>query len=218
MKFFIDSANLEEIKEANSWGVVAGVTTNPSLAAKEAGGFEDMIKAIAAIVDGPVSAEVISTGSEGMIREARTLVQWAPNIVVKIPMTIEGLKAIKVLSREGIRTNVTLIFSVNQALMAARAGGTYVSPFVGRLDDTGANGMKIVEDIANIFAIHDIAAEIIAASMRHPLHVTAAAIAGAHIATVPFSLLTQMVKHPLTDAGIQQFMKDWERAGKQTVL
>jgi transaldolase len=177
-----------------------------------------MIKAIAAIVDGPVSAEVISTGSEGMIREARTLVQWAPNIVVKIPMTIEGLKAIKVLSREGIRTNVTLIFSVNQALMAARAGGTYVSPFVGRLDDTGANGMKIVEDIANIFAIHDIAAEIIAASMRHPLHVTAAAIAGAHIATVPFSLLTQMVKHPLTDAGIQQFMKDWERAGKQTVL
>jgi transaldolase len=218
MKFFIDSANLEEIKEANRWGVVAGVTTNPSLAAKEAGGFEDMIKAIAAIVDGPVSAEVISTGSEGMIREARTLVQWAPNIVVKIPMTIEGLKAIKVLSREGIRTNVTLIFSVNQALMAARAGGTYVSPFVGRLDDTGANGMKIVEDIANIFAIHDIAAEIIAASMRHPLHVTAAAIAGAHIATVPFSLLTQMVKHPLTDAGIQQFMKDWERAGKQTVL
>ncbi len=183
MKFFIDTANLAQIQEAWDLGVICGVTTNPSLAAKEEDDFKSLIKAIAQLVDGPVSAEVVSTDAEGMIQEARSLASWADNIVVKIPMTWEGLKAVKVLTREKIKTNVTLIFSANQALLAARAGATYVSPFIGRLDDISQDGMQVVADTAEIFAIHKISSEIIAASIRHPLHVTEAARAGAHIAT-----------------------------------
>ena len=215
MKFFIDTANLEQIRKAWELGVICGVTTNPSLAAKEEGDFKSLIMAITELVNGPVSAEVVSTEAEGMIQEARSLASWAKNIVVKIPMTAEGLKAVKVLAHEKIKTNVTLIFSANQALLAARAGATYVSPFIGRLDDISHDGMQVVADCAEIFQIHNIPAEIIAASIRHPIHVTDAARAGAHIATVPFALIQQMIKHPLTDAGIVRFMEDWKKAGKE---
>lgn len=212
MKFFIDTANIEEIKEANELGVISGVTTNPSLVAKEGRDFIEVIKEIAEIVDGPISAEVISEDHEGMVQEARKLAGIHKNIVIKIPMTAEGLKAVKILSKEGIKTNVTLIFSANQALLAARAGATYVSPFIGRLDDISSDGMKLIEDIAQIFKTYDIKTEIIAASVRHPIHVLTAAKLGAHIATVPYKVIMQMIKHPLTDAGIERFKEDWAKA------
>ncbi|MCF6463902.1 fructose-6-phosphate aldolase [Clostridium sp. Cult1] len=210
MKLFIDTANIDEIKEVNEWGVICGVTTNPSLIAKEGRDFKEVIKEITNIVDGPISAEVISLEKEGMVKEARDLAKIHPNIVIKIPMTKEGLKAVKILSKEGIKTNVTLVFSPNQALLAAKAGATYVSPFIGRLDDIGNEGMNIIYDIVQIFDIHDIDTEIIAASIRHPIHVTEAAKAGAHIATVPYKVFLQMLNHPLTNIGIERFLKDWE--------
>ena len=210
MKLFIDTANLDEIKEINEWGVICGVTTNPSLIAKEGRIFEEVVKEIAEIVDGPISAEVISLEKDGMLEEARKLAKIHPNIIIKIPMTKEGLKATKILTEEGIKTNVTLIFSANQALLAARAGASYVSPFVGRLDDIGNEGINIIDDIVNIFSIHDIETEIIAASIRHPIHVLDAANAGAHISTIPFKVFQQMLSHPLTDSGIDGFLKDWK--------
>ncbi|AZV58643.1 fructose-6-phosphate aldolase [Clostridium sp. AWRP] len=210
MKLFIDTANVEEIRKANEMGVICGVTTNPSLIAKEGRDFKEVVKEITTIVDGPISAEVISLESEKMVEEARELVKIHKNIVIKIPMTIEGLKAVKVLSKENIKTNVTLIFSPGQALLAARAGATYVSPFLGRLDDIGMNGIELVEQISAIFKIHDIKTEIISASIRGPLHVINAAKAGSDIATVPYKVLIQMTKHPLTDIGIQRFLDDWK--------
>lgn len=215
MKLFIDTANVEEIKKANDMGVICGVTTNPSLIAKEGRVFEDVVKEITQIVDGPISAEVISLDSEGMIREGAELAKIHKNIIIKIPMTVEGLKAVKVLSCENIKTNVTLIFSAGQALMAARAGATYVSPFVGRLDDVSNNGMELIEEIVDIFNNYDIDTEIIAASIRHPMHVAQAARLGCHIATVPYKVLVQLTKHPLTDKGIDQFLKDWETVPKR---
>ncbi|WLR48901.1 fructose-6-phosphate aldolase [Halobacillus litoralis] len=209
MKFFIDTANIEDIREANALGLLAGVTTNPSLVAKEGVSFHDRLKEITDEVDGSVSAEVISEDSEGMIQEGKELAAIAPNITVKVPMTLEGLKAVKAFSDLNIKTNVTLIFSANQALMAARAGASYVSPFLGRLDDIGHNGMELVAQISEIFDRHAIDTEIIAASVRHPVHVTEAAIHGAHIATIPFKVLSQIVKHPLTDQGIEKFLNDW---------
>jgi len=210
VKFFIDTANVEEIREVNSWGIIAGVTTNPSLIAKEGRDFHQVVREITEIVAGPISAEVISLEAEGMIAEGRELAKISPHIVIKVPMTKEGLKATKVFSSEGIKTNVTLIFSANQALMAARAGATYVSPFVGRLDDISQDGMQLIKDIVDIFFLHEIESEIIAASVRHPIHVLESAKAGAHIATVPFKVLSQMFEHPLTSAGIDRFLKDWE--------
>ena len=209
MKLFIDTANIAEIREINEWGIICGVTTNPSLIAKEGRVFEEVIKEIVEIVDGPISAEVVSLEAEGMIREARELAKIHENIVIKIPVTEEGLKAVKVLSKEGIKTNVTLIFSAAQALIAAKAGATYVSPFVGRLDDISDNGMKLVADIAQIFSIYGIQTEIIAASIRGPQDVTDAAKCGSHIATIPYKVFRQMVKHPLTDSGIERFLADW---------
>lgn len=214
MKMFIDTANVAEIREANELGVICGVTTNPSLIAREGRKFEDVVKEITTIINGPISAEVISLEHEAMVAEARKLAKIHENIVVKIPMTLEGLKAVKILAAEGIKTNVTLIFSATQALMAARAGATYVSPFLGRVDDVGADGMILIEDIVEIFEIHDIQTEIIAASVRNPLHVVNAARAGSHIATIPYSVLIQMAKHPLTDIGIEWFLKDWENVPK----
>ncbi len=215
MRFFIDTANVDEIREANDMGIICGVTTNPSLIAKEGRDFKEVIREIVSIVDGPISAEVISLDAEGMIREARDIAKWHKNIVIKIPMTKEGLKAVKVLSAEGIKTNVTLIFSTTQALLAARAGATYVSPFIGRLDDVGQDGMILVEEIAEIFSLHNIETQIIAASIRHPIHVIMAAKAGADIATVPYKVLMQMTKHPLTDIGIERFLADWESVPKK---
>lgn len=214
MKLFIDTANVEEIKKANDMGIICGVTTNPSLIAKEGRKFEEVVREITQIVDGPISAEVISHDSEGMIREAVELAKIHKNIIIKIPMTAEGLKAVKVLSSENIKTNVTLIFSAGQALLAARAGATYVSPFVGRLDDISTDGMELISEIVDIFNYHNIKSEIIAASIRHPMHVTQAARIGCHIATVPYKVLVQMTKHPLTDRGIEQFLKDWETVPK----
>lgn len=214
MKFFIDTANVSEIKAANDLGVIAGVTTNPSLIAKEGRVFEEVVKEITEIVDGPISAEVISLDAEGMVKEGRELAKIHKNIVIKVPITDEGLKAVKIFTSEGIKTNVTLIFSANQALMAARAGATYVSPFLGRIDDIGAVGMDLVRDIAMIFDIHGIETEIIAASIRNPIHVLDAAKAGAHIATIPYGVIKQMLKHPLTDIGIERFLKDWESVPK----
>lgn len=209
MKFFIDTANVEEIKEAHALGILSGVTTNPTLVAKEGVDLKERLKEITSIVDGSVSAEVIATDAEGMIQEGRELAAIAPNITVKVPMTTEGLKAVKTFSEENIQTNVTLVFSSVQALLAARAGATYVSPFLGRLDDIGHNGLDLISDIAEMFRLHEIETEIIAASIRHPLHVSEAAIRGAHIATVPFKVISQLVKHPLTDKGIEQFLNDW---------
>lgn len=217
MKLFIDTANINEIKEAYSWGIICGVTTNPSLIAKEGRDFKEVVNEICSIVDGPISAEVISLKAEGMIEEARDLAKIHKNIVIKIPMTAEGLKAVSVLSKEGIKTNVTLIFSAAQALLAAKAGATYVSPFVGRLDDIGQNGIELIKEIVQIFKNYsDIKTEIIAASIRHPIHVIEAAKAGAHIATVPFKVLEQMTKHALTDVGIERFLKDWEKVPKKS--
>ncbi len=212
MKFFIDTANVEDIKKANDMGVICGVTTNPSLIAKEGKNFNDVIKEITSIVDCPISGEVKATTikAEDMITEAREIAKIHKNMVVKIPMTVEGLKAVKILSKEGIKTNVTLIFSANQALLAARAGATYVSPFLGRLDDISTDGLELIRTIADIFATHDIDTEIISASVRHPIHVTECALAGADIATVPYSVIEQMTKHPLTEQGIEKFKKDYE--------
>ncbi|KGA96037.1 transaldolase [Alkalihalobacillus alcalophilus ATCC 27647 = CGMCC 1.3604] len=212
MKFFIDTANLEEIKEANALGILAGVTTNPSLVAKEEGvDFHDRIREIASLVPGSVSAEVIALDAEGMIEEGKELAAIAPNVTVKVPMTVEGLKAVHAFSELGIKTNVTLVFSAVQALIAARAGATYVSPFLGRLDDIGADGLTLIEQISSIFNVHGIDTEIIAASVRHPVHVTEAAIKGAHIATIPFNVIKQLTKHPLTDQGIEKFLADWNK-------
>ncbi|MBN8201998.1 MULTISPECIES: fructose-6-phosphate aldolase [Bacillaceae] len=214
MKFFIDTANMDEIKEAYALGVVAGVTTNPSLVAKEKNvSFPDRLREITDLVPGSVSAEVIALDAEGMIKEGRELAAIAPNITIKVPMTPDGLKAVSAFSKEGIKTNVTLIFSANQALLAARAGATYVSPFLGRLDDIGHNGLDLISTIAEIFAIHDIDTEIIAASIRHPQHVTDAALRGAHISTVPYKVIQQLFNHPLTDKGIEAFLADWNSRG-----
>lgn len=213
MRFFIDTANVDEIREANDMGIICGVTTNPSLIAREGRDFNQVIREIASIVDGAISGEVkaTTTDAEGMIAEGREIAKIHPNMVVKIPMTAEGLKAIKVLSAEGIKTNCTLIFSANQALLAARAGATYVSPFLGRLDDINMSGVDLIRDIAEMFAVAgDIDTQIIAASVRHPMHVTDCALAGADIATVPFKVLMQMTKHPLTDQGIEKFQKDYK--------
>ena len=214
MKFFIDTANVEHIKAANDLGVICGVTTNPSLIAKEGRDFTEVIKEITSIVDGSISAEVISLNHAEMVQEAETLALIHENIVIKIPMTLEGLKAVKILTAKRIKTNVTLVFSATQALLAARAGASYVSPFIGRLDDIGMDGMRLIEEIVDIFDIHEIDTEIITASVRNPIHVINAARAGAHIATVPYDVIVQMSKHPLTDAGIERFLKDWEDAKK----
>lgn len=212
MKFFIDTANIDEIKEVHSWGIVAGVTTNPSLIAKEGRDFKEVILEITSIVPGPVSAEVVATDADGMIKEGVEYAQWADNVVVKVPMTAEGLKATSALAQKNIKTNVTLVFTPSQALLAARAGATYVSPFLGRLDDISVDGMDLVRDIVDIFWTHDIDTEIIAASIRHPMHIVEAAKAGAEIATAPYSVFQQMLKHPLTDSGIERFLADWEQA------
>jgi len=211
MKFFVDTAIIEEIKEAVSWGVVDGVTTNPTLVAKARKPMKEVIREICEIVNGPVSAEVLALKAEEMIPEAQELSEIHPNVVVKIPMTEEGLKAVKTLSKLGVKTNVTLVFSSGQALMAAKAGATYVSPFIGRLDDITHEGMDIVREIVPIFENYGIESEVIVASVRHPRHVIEAALAGAHIATIPFRVLKQMIKHPLTDIGIERFIKDYER-------
>lgn len=212
MKFFVDTANVEDIKKANSIGVICGVTTNPSLIAKEGRDFNEVIKEITSIVDGPISGEVKATteDADGMIKEGREIAAIHPNMVVKIPMTVEGLKATKVLASEGIKTNVTLIFSANQALLAARAGATYVSPFLGRLDDISTPGIDLIRTISEIFDIYGIETEIIAASVRNPIHITDCALAGADIATVPYSVIEQCTKHPLTDQGIEKFKADYK--------
>ncbi len=210
MKFFIDTANVEEIKKAVALGVADGVTTNPTLIAREPGKPEDIYRAICLLVDGPVCAEVISLDTEGIIREGRELAMIAKNIVIKIPVTKEGLMAVKILEEEGIHTLVTLIFSPLQALLAAKAGASFVCPFVGRLDDTGQVGMELIEQILSIYANYEFQTEIIVASIRNPLHVLDAATMGAHIATIPLKVIEQLVKHPLTDVGIQLFLKDWE--------
>lgn len=212
MKIFIDTANINEIKEANSLGVISGVTTNPSLVAKEGKDLKGTIKEIASIIEGPISAEVIALDSEGMIREGEKLANIHKNIVVKIPMTEEGLKATKVLSSKGIKTNVTLIFSATQALLASRAGATYVSPFVGRLDDIGQNGLNLINDIVTIFKNNNVNTEIIVASVRNPIHVIESAKMGANIATIPLKVIKDMIKHPLTDKGIKSFMNDWNES------
>lgn len=212
MKLFIDTANIADIRKANDMGVICGVTTNPSLIAKEGRDFTEVIKEITEIVDGPISGEVkaTTTDAEGMIREGREIAAIHPNMIVKIPMTVEGLKAVKVLAAEGIKTNVTLVFSANQALLAARAGATYVSPFLGRLDDISQPGIDLIRTISEIFNIYDLETEIIAASVRNPIHVTDCALAGADIATIPYSVIETMTKHPLTDQGIAKFQADYK--------
>lgn len=212
MKLFIDTANVDEIREVASWGVLHGVTTNPSLVAKEGRDFKQVLREILELVDGPISAEVVSLTADEMVEEARQYYEMHENIVIKLPTTEEGLKACAKLSAKGVKTNLTLVFSPNQALLCARAGATFVSPFVGRLDDISMDGIQLVEDIANIFMIHDIKTQIIAASIRTPGQVIEVARAGAHIATIPYKVFKQMVKHPLTDAGIERFLKDWEAA------
>jgi len=213
MKFFIDTANIDEIIKANELGMVDGVTTNPSLVAKEGREFKGLIKEICGIVDGPVSVEVVSTDAEGMVKEARELASLADNIVVKIPMLEEGLKAVKILAQEGINTNVTLCFSPIQALMAAKAGAAYISPFVGRLDDIGHIGMELVEEIITIYDNYGFETEVIVASVRNPTHVLDAALMGADIATIPFKVIQQLTKHPLTDIGVEKFLADWKKQG-----
>ncbi|MCX5877453.1 MAG: fructose-6-phosphate aldolase [Deltaproteobacteria bacterium] len=214
MKFFIDTANIEEIKKAVDMGMVDGVTTNPSLIARENKPFREIIKDICKIVDGPISAEVIALDAEGMVREGRELAAIHANIVIKIPMTTEGLKAVKQLADEKIKTNVTLVFSASQALMAAKAGASYASPFVGRLDDISQNGMDLISDIMNIYDNYGYATEVIVASIRNPNHVVDAALLGAHIATIPFKVIAQLARHPLTDLGMEQFLADWEKRAK----
>ncbi len=214
MKIFIDTANIEEIRKAHELGVIDGVTTNPSLIAKEGRNFEEVVKEICSIVDGPISAEVISLDAAGMLQEARELSKIHKNMVIKVPMTGEGLKATKQLSIEGIKTNVTLVFSANQALLAAKAGATYVSPFLGRIDDISWNGMELIKEIVQVFRNYGFKTEIIVASVRNPLHVKESALCGAHIATVPYAVLQQMLKHPLTDIGIAKFLEDWKKMAK----
>jgi len=216
MHIFLDTANIDHIRHAAKLGIISGVTTNPSLVAREgAADLKAAILEVCSIVSGPVSAEVISLEPEGMIKEARELSSWASNVVVKIPVSEAGLEAISVLSRENIKTNFTLCFSANQALLGARAGATYVSPFVGRLDDIGHRGMEVVEDAVEIFNKYDLPTQVIAASLRHPLHVIAAAKAGAHVATVPYNVLMQMIRHPLTDIGISRFAQDWKKVSEK---
>ncbi|MHC5251677.1 fructose-6-phosphate aldolase [Listeria kieliensis] len=214
MKFFIDTANVDEIKKASRMGFIAGVTTNPSLIAKEGRDFKEVVTEITSIVNGPISGEVVSLEADKMVEEGRLVAAIHPNMVVKIPMTGEGMAAVKTLHEEGIKTNVTLVFSAAQALLAARAGASYVSPFLGRLDDIGQDGLELISDIAEIFAVHDIKTEIIAASIRHPIHVIESAKLGADIATVPFKVFEQMLKHPLTDIGIDKFLADYEGTKK----
>ena len=217
MRIFLDTANIDEIRQAAKLGVVSGVTTNPSLVAKEKrADMKAVIREISSIVDGPISAEVLSLEPQAMIREAREVSSWSPNVVVKIPMSASGLEAISILSKEGIRTNLTLCFSLNQAILGAIAGATYVSAFVGRLDDAGHDGMQLVAEIVEVFDHYKerLKTQVVVASIRHPLHVVAAAKAGAHIATVPYNVLMQMVKHPLTDIGISRFAEDWQRISK----
>jgi transaldolase len=213
MKFFLDTANLDEIKKAAAWGIIEGVTTNPTLVAKEKKDFRMLITEILKIIDGPVSVEAVSPDAPGMVKEAEEFSKWSPNVVVKIPMTPEGIKAVRVLAGKGIKTNVTLVFSANQALLAAKAGATYVSPFIGRLDDAGHEGMQVVMEIMEIYNNYAFDTEVIVASVRHPLHVTEAARCGAHIATIPFAVLEKLFSHPLTDKGLEIFNRDWERAG-----
>ncbi len=211
MQLFLDTANVDEIREIASWGVLSGVTTNPSLIASEGRDFREVINEICGLVDGPISAEVISEDRAGMLREARESAEWHPNIVIKIPMGSEGLAAVSILEKEGIRCNVTLIFSAAQGYMAALAGASFVSPFVGRLDDIGTPGIQVVADLAEMFDLHGLPTRIIAASIRHPQHVEQAALAGAHIATVPTAVVRKLVKHPLTDIGIEKFLSDWRK-------
>ncbi len=211
LKLFIDSANIDEIREISKWGILSGVTTNPSLIAKEGRDLKQVIEEITQLVDGPISAEVVGETAEEMVNEAEDLIKIHSNVVIKVPMTEEGLKAVSNFSSRGIKTNVTLVFSATQALLAARAGASFVSPFLGRLDDIGYDGVQLVEEIAHIFEVHNISTEIIAASTRHNLHVVDAAKAGSHIATIPYNILKQMVKHPLTDIGIEKFLADWEK-------
>src|SRR5659263_59272 len=214
MKIFIDTANIDEIKKANEWGVIDGVTTNPTLVAKEGKDFKSLINEILGIIDGPISVEVISTDSEGMIKEAVEMSNWSKNVVVKIPMIPEGLKAVKILNEKGVKTNVTLVFSVNQAILSAKAGATYVSPFIGRLDDIGHEGMQIVRDLVTIYKLYEFETEIIVASIRHPLHVIESAKTGADVATIRFGVIEKMFKHPLTDSGLETFLKDWKKLEK----
>jgi transaldolase len=219
MKLFIDTADLNEIKELASWGILDGVTTNPTLLAKSGRSFQEVIDEIFALVDGPISLEVLSEKADDMIKEAKQIISKIPqkyrkNVAIKIPMIPEGLKAVKALSKEGIKTNVTLIFSANQALLAAKAGATFVSPFIGRLDDNGQEGMQVIEEIMDIFCNYDIETEVIVASIRHPIHVIEAARLGADIATVPPDIIRKMIKHPLTDTGIQSFLNDWKKVKK----
>ena len=211
MKIFLDTADVEEIRQGVAMGVVDGVTTNPSLAAKAGRNFKDVVMEIVEICPGPVSAETVALNADEIVKEGRLLAKWAPNIIVKVPLMTEGLKAVKQLASEGIKTNVTLIFSANQALLAAKAGATYVSPFLGRLDDISQDGMELVRDAVEIFRNYGIETEVLAASIRHPVHVTQAALAGADVATMPFKILQMMVKHPLTDKGIEAFLADWEK-------
>ncbi|MCP3684234.1 MAG: fructose-6-phosphate aldolase [bacterium] len=215
MKFFLDTADIEEIKKANDMGLIDGVTTNPSLVAKTGKDFKTVADEICAVVDGPISLEVLSVDAEGMISEARELAKINKNVVIKIPMTLDGLKAIKTLSKEGIKTNCTLLFSSNQALMAAKAGATYVSPFVGRLDDIGQEGMELIGSIKEIYDNYGFKTEILVASIRSPMHVVISAEIGADVATIPFSVLEQMSKHPLTDSGLKKFLEDWEKVPKK---
>lgn len=210
MLIFVDSANIEEIKEVNDLGVISGVTTNPSLIAKEGRNFRQVVEEISQIVDGPISAEVISSDFSGMVREGRELAQIHPNIVIKVPITADGLQAANILSKEKIKVNMTLVFSANQAILAARAGAAFVSPFVGRIDDAGQDGIKLIEEIVTIFQNFSFSTKVIVASIRHPLHVTQAAMIGADIATVPYKVIKQMINHPLTDIGIKRFLADWE--------
>jgi transaldolase len=214
MKFFLDTANIEEIRKAAEYGLIDGVTTNPSLVSKEGRPFKEILLEIAGIVDGPISAEVVSTDAAGMVREAHELAALHKNIVIKVPMTLEGMKALKKLSGDGIRTNITLVFNCNQALVAAKLGATYVSPFVGRLDDISETGMGLIADLVRIFSNYRFATEILVASVRHPIHIREAALLGAHVATMPYKVLEQLLKHPLTDIGIERFLRDWEKVPK----
>lgn len=218
MLFFLDTANFDEIREAADFGFLDGVTTNPTLVSKEGKDFKETVLKICGVVKGPVNAEVVSTDAPGMVAEARELIKWAPNIFVKIPMTEEGMKATSRLSQEGVRVNVTLVFSPNQSLLSAKAGATYVSPFVGRLDDVGEDGMKVVEESVNIFKIYNYNTQVLAASLRHPMHVFRAAQVGAHIATMPFPVLKQMFKHPLTDIGLKRFLDDWKKVPQKNLV
>lgn len=214
MRIFLDTADIEEIRQAARWGIVSGVTTNPTLMARAgAASFKDTVTEIAALIPGPISAEVTAREAEAMLEQAREIASWAENVVIKVPIDAEGIRATSLMANEGIKVNNTLCFSVNQALLAALAGATFVSPFVGRLDDAGHDGMEVVADIVDIFDRYDFTTQVLAASIRHPRHVVVAAQVGAHIATVPYRVLTQMVRHPLTDVGIARFLEDWQQAG-----